>query len=107
VAVRTDVPTAVDVTSFTGAVNRRGVVLSWKTEVETDTIGYNVWRFAGAKGVKVNRSLIRAKGVADGLTYRVLDRNARPGADYKYRLQVVSKDGKRVWRANTDVHVAR
>lgn len=107
VAVRTDVPTAVDVTSFIGAVNRSGVVLSWKTQVEADTIGYNVWRFAGAKGVKVNRSLIGAKGAAGGTTYRVLDRNARPGADYKYRLQVVSKDGKRTWRANTYVRVAR
>jgi hypothetical protein len=107
VTVRADIPTAVDVTSFIGAVNRRGVVLSWKTEAETDTIGYNVWRFAGAEGVKVNRSLISAKGAAGGTTYRVLDRNARPGADYKYRLQVVGKGGKRAWRANTDVHVAR
>jgi hypothetical protein len=100
-------PTAVDVASFVGRASKKGVTLTWKTMSESEIAGYNVWRFHGAKGVKVNQALVPAKGVSGGSTYRVLDRTARAGVAYRYSLQIVRKDGKRTWRANAFVRAAR
>lgn len=100
-------PTAVDVASFAGKASRKGVTLTWRAMSETEIAGYNVWRFRGAKGVKVNQTLVPAKGVSGAATYRVVDRKARAGVAYRYSLQLVRKDGKSVWRANTYVQVAR
>jgi hypothetical protein len=104
-----NVPTAATVTSFSGkSIGRKSVRLSWRTVSETSALGYNVWRFAGGKGVKVNRGLIAAKGTgARGAAYSLVDRNARPGAVYTYRLQVVRKDGKRSFHAGTILRVVR
>ena len=62
---------------------------------------FNVWRYRGAKGVKVNRTLIRAKlnGEPKGASYRYVDsvRGAKRGLTY--RLQLVDLKGKRTWYA--------
>jgi choice-of-anchor B domain-containing protein len=103
-------PTAVTVASFTATAARgKGVEVTWRTASEVDTAGFNVWRFANGKKVKVNRSLIAAKagGRAAGATYRLVDRNALPGAKYTYRLQVVSKSGVRAFKASTTVRALR
>ena len=74
---------------------------TWRTASETDALGFNLWRYsASGKGVKVNRTLIAAKvaGRAAGAAYRVVDRITRPGS-YTYRLQSVSKTGKRAWQS--------
>jgi hypothetical protein len=84
------------------------VNLTWRTGSEGDTLGFNVWRYFRGKGVKVNRTLIDAKaaGRTGGALYRLVDRNARPGS-YTYKLQVVSKDGHRAWRARASIRVRR
>ena len=42
--------------------------------------------------MKVNRRLIAAKGgAARGASYRLVDRTARAGVIYRYRLHVVSR----------------
>jgi hypothetical protein len=85
------------------------VALTWRTASEVETLGFNVWRFAGAKAAKVNRTLIGAKaaGRTIGATYRLVDRQARPGRAYRYRLQVVSRDGTRACRASATTRVRR
>ena len=102
------VPTAVTVASFTATAARgKGVEVTWKTASEVDAVGFNVWRYSGGKGVKVNRTLIAAKASvrAGGATYRLVDRHARPGVAYTYKLQVVNKNGLRAWKASTSVRV--
>jgi hypothetical protein len=99
-------PTAVAIASFRGKTTMRGVDLAWRTAAETRILGFNVWRFAAGKAVKVNRSLVNAQDRATGATYRILDRSARPGA-YTYRLQAVGWDGKRTWHARTTVRLQR
>ena len=97
-------PTSVKVSSFTAATTRGGVAIRWRTAAEIDTLGFNVWRFAHGKGVRVNRSLVGAKtSGAGGASYRLLDRDARPGVAYTYRLQALGLDGKRAWRASATV----
>ena len=102
-------PTAVNVLSFRGRSAGRGVTLTWRTGAELDTVGFHVWRYGGGGGVKVNRSLVPAKSVGrpEGAKYSLVDRSARPGARYTYKLQVVSADGRRAWQASASVRVRR
>ncbi|MFN2467536.1 MAG: choice-of-anchor B family protein [Gaiellaceae bacterium] len=102
-------PTAVDVLSFRARAAGRSVTLTWRTGAELDTVGFDVRRSGAGRSVKVNRTLVPAKGLAraGGAAYRLVDRNLRPGAAYGYRLQAVTKDGTRVWQASTKVRVRR
>lgn len=101
-----DHPTNVAITSFTATTSsRRGVTLRWRAASEFGALGYNVWRFARRKGVKVNRTLIAAKPAkrTGGATYRLLDRSVTRGVAYTYRLQVVKTNGTRAWAATAAV----
>jgi hypothetical protein len=100
-------PTGVKVSSFTAHGTRGAVVINWRTATEINTLGFNVWRFSHGKGVKLNRTLIAAKGRTRGAAYTVVDRHARPGVTHTYRLELVSKDGRRAWAARTAVRVKR
>jgi hypothetical protein len=98
-------PTNVAIASFTARTSsRRGVTLRWRAASEFGALGYNVWRFARGKGVKVNRTLIAAKPAERaGGAYRLLDRSVTRGVAYTYRLQVVKTNGTRAWAATAAV----
>jgi hypothetical protein len=101
-----DHATNVAIASFTARMSSgRGVTLRWRAASEFGALGYNVWRFARGKGVKVNRTLIAAKPAdrAGGPTYRLLDRSVARGVAYTYRLQVVKTNGTRAWAATAAV----
>jgi choice-of-anchor B domain-containing protein len=102
-----DSPTAVTLASFRGRQTGRAVTLNWRTETESDILGFHVWRIAKNRRGIVNRALIPAKalGRAGGATYRFVDRNARAGVANTYKLQVVSTSGVRVFKASTTVRV--
>jgi hypothetical protein len=89
-------PTAVTVLSFSARARAGQVDLSWRTASETGMAGFNVFRTGPLKTVKVNRGLIKAVGVFGG-NYRLVDRTARSGVKYSYRLQIVYRDGRRAW----------
>jgi plastocyanin len=81
--------------TLTATRSARGVLVRWATASELDTLGFNVYRDAGAKRVKLNRSLIGATG---GGFYSYLDRKApRRAAGLGYRLQLVELDGSSSW----------
>jgi hypothetical protein len=104
--LKVGIPTSVKIASFTAkASGRKGVTLTWRAASEFGALGYNVWRFANRKGVKVNGTLIAAKPAeqARGVTYRLLDRHAKRGVAYTYRLQVVRTNGTRAWTAKSSV----
>jgi hypothetical protein len=102
-------PTAADVVGFTARATRRGITLSWNTSAETDVLGFNVWRGAGKKAVKVNARLIAAKqaGRAAGAAYRLVDRSAQARRSYSYRLQLVTLRGTRSWAGGISVSTTR
>lgn len=104
---RLGAPTAVKLASFSGRQTGRTVTLNWRTTIETDVLGFNVWRIAKNRRGIVNRVLIPAKGLgqAGGAKYRFVDRNARAGVVNTYKLQVVSKSGVRVFKASTTVRL--
>jgi hypothetical protein len=100
----TNITTSVRLVSFAARRAPQGVAVSWRTVSEADTAGYDVWRLSRGTSVKVNTALVPAKTSGIGrAAYRVLDRSARSGIAYTYRLQAVGLDGKRVWRARATV----
>ena len=73
------------------------VRVEWSTETEMNTAGFNLRRGESADGpfdVKVNDQLIPP--AADPLTggkYEYVDKTARPGVTYYYRLEEVERNG--------------
>ena len=94
-------PTAVSVGRFAARRAAGSVSVSWRTSSETETIGFNVWRSpAGAAAwQRLNGTMIVAKrsGQSRGAAYRFVDRGARIGRAYAYRLQLVDLTGRRSW----------
>jgi hypothetical protein len=94
------VPTAARVTAFAARWSARGVRVTWRTANESGTLGYNVYRSAGAGPFrKLNGLLVGAKraGSARAASYSFVDRVVKHGKAYTYRLQLVGTDGKRSW----------
>jgi len=98
-------PTAVAVRSFAATRSRAGVTLRWRTAVEAKVLGFNVYRSAGARSVRVNRVLIPAAGALTGRWYTLLDRAPIAVGGAAYRLQAIGLDGTRAWAGT--VRVAR
>jgi hypothetical protein len=75
---------------------RAGITLRWRTRSESGLVGFNLYR---SDVGKVNRTLIPSVfgGTTRGHTYSFLDRKARRGLTYTYRLQAVGRDGSRTW----------
>jgi hypothetical protein len=90
-------PTAVQIVGFSSKRERRRVVLRWRTAAEDGVLGFNVWRRSAGAEQKVNRELVAAAGRANGASYRLVDRTARPATTYTYRLQIVNRNGLRSW----------
>lgn len=73
------------------------VRVEWSTETEMNTAGFNLYRGESVDGpfdVKVNAQLIAP--AADPLTggkYEYVDKTARPGITYYYRLEEVERNG--------------
>ena len=73
------------------------VRVEWSTETEMNTAGFNLYRGESADGpfdVKVNDQLIPP--AADPLTggkYQYVDKTARAGVTYYYRLEEVERNG--------------
>jgi hypothetical protein len=92
--------TAVSVRRLDAVRTKKGVSVTWRTASETEILGFNVFRTrTGTSRIKVNPALIPAKhsGQAGGAAYRVLDRTAKAGRGYTYRLQIVDLRGARSW----------
>jgi hypothetical protein len=56
-----------------------------------------VYRSRGDSWRRIPHSLIAAKGTVSGASYRFLDRAARSGVSYRYRVKAVNKDGTATW----------
>jgi len=73
------------------------VRVEWSTETEMNTAGFNLYRGESADGpfdVKVNEQLIApAVDPLTGGKYEYVDKTARPGITYYYRLEEVERNG--------------
>jgi hypothetical protein len=103
-------PTAVRIAGLRARLAQEGVVLRWRTAAETDLLGFNVYRSAGARTTtKVNGSLIPAKaaGRAAGASYVLADWHAVAGASNTYRLQALGVGGQRTWVGSVRIKAPR
>jgi hypothetical protein len=73
------------------------VRVEWSTETEMNTAGFNLYRGESAEGpfeLKVNEQLIApAVDPMTGGKYQYIDKKARPGVTYYYRLEEVERSG--------------
>ncbi len=87
------VPTAVDLLSFTATGVAGGIRLDWETEMETDNLGFNLYRAPSlhAPRTKINEELI--PGNTGGM-----------GAAYFYIDEVNSRNVFYYWIESVDIH---
>jgi hypothetical protein len=97
VSAETEPPLAVTVASFAARPVAQGVLVRWRTGTEADLLGFQVYRSRGHSWERITRSLIAAKGSVSGASYRYLDRTARRGIPYRYRIKAVRSDGTATW----------
>jgi subtilisin-like proprotein convertase family protein len=93
----TTTTTAVTVSSMSARTAQRGVLVRWRTGTEVDLLGFQVYRSRDHAWRRVTHSQIRAKGSVAGASYRYLDRTAKRGVPYRYRIKAVSRDGTASW----------
>ncbi|MCP4661268.1 MAG: hypothetical protein GY856_38175 [bacterium] len=89
---------AIRLPSFSAAPRPGAIELSWKTEVELESNGFNVLRSTTPDGgfQRVNRALIAAGGgPAFGAGYNFIDDTAVPYTSYYYLLEDVDTSGVR------------
>ncbi len=97
-AVTTESITPVVLKDFSATGTEEGVLLSWETTIETNNLGFNLYRSDSIYGVRVllNQELIMSKvGPGDpfGAIYEYLDQTAISGLAYYYWLEDIPLDG--------------
>jgi hypothetical protein len=90
-------PLAVSVHSLTASRSHQSVLVRWRTGTEVDLLGFQVYRSRGHSWRRITHSLIATKGAVSGASYRYLDRTARRGVSYRYRIKAVEQDGSASW----------
>jgi hypothetical protein len=93
-------PTAVALRSFSAARAGNAVRLRWQTGADAHLLGFDLYRRAGQRQVRLNKALIPARSKAGGGSYTYVDHRRAPAA---YRLQGVKLDGSRVWLGSTAI----
>jgi len=87
-------PTAVTMSSFTASPEIRTILVQWQTIVQTDTLGFNLYRSLYENGERELLGYIPVK-IPDGggAEYEYLDDEVLPGKTYYYWLEAVDING--------------
>ena len=85
--------TLITLVSFTATYQNEYVLIEWKTDMELNNAGFNIWRSeAAASGYfKINDSFIPAEG--SGYQYSFIDDAVVTGNTYYYKLEDIDLDG--------------
>jgi hypothetical protein len=103
-------PTAVEALGLKARARQGSVRISWRTASEANIAGFNLFRAgAGEQPEKLNPTLVSARygGTTRRGRYSFVDRSARHGTAYRYRLQAVGLDGRKVWAGEATARVNR
>jgi hypothetical protein len=95
--------TAVTFQSLAASRTANGVLLHWRTASEVNVLGFNVYRQAVGKRVRVNVHLIPAEIAVTGRRYSFLDRRPPAHGAIRYWIEAVNTDGSRNWRGPVPV----
>jgi hypothetical protein len=92
-------PTAVTLVSFEATPQEDGVLVTWETAIEIDSVGFNLYRSELPDGeyVRLNDALIpsQSPGAVSGAAYVWNDTQARADIVYYYKLEEVEVGGVR------------
>jgi hypothetical protein len=87
----------VELSLFTVTASEDGVTIRWRTETETNNLGFNIYRSDTKDGnyIKVNATLILGAGTdATPHDYSFIDENVVKGLTYYYYIEDVDFTGK-------------
>ena len=90
------VPTLIELSTFTVTPSGRAVIIAWTTASEIDNAGFNLYRSESADGeyVKINPSLIPSQGSpTQGASYEFIDKDVQNRQMYLYKLEDVDLNG--------------
>lgn len=93
----TDPSLPVELSSFTAETTADGVMLKWRTETETNNLGFNVYRSTTKDGefTKINPALIKGYGTdPTPHDYTFIDETAQMDLTYFYQIEDVDFSGK-------------
>lgn len=88
-------PTAIELSYFSAERKTGAVVLTWTTGSEVNNEGFNIYRAESLTGpfIRINPSLIPARGSIGGGTYSLTDTDLKDGQTYYYRLEDINVNG--------------
>ncbi len=89
-------PTAVKISRFSAKPTNKGIIITWETESEVKTAGFNLFRMRAGKDnyERINSALIPARGSPTvGAQYSYVDIPPRPGRRWFYMLEEVEQNG--------------
>jgi peptidase C25-like protein/Ig-like domain-containing protein len=102
--VSQDAPTAVTLVSFNAKAYPDGVLIEWRTGMEVDNLGFNVYRDEGGKRSRVNSQVLAGSGlkvghgvaIGSGCSYAWWD--DRPASQSTaYWLEDIDLNGQSLW----------
>jgi len=103
-------PTAVQLLSFSAALQGDAVLITWETAQELNNLGFNLYRSVSPVGpwMQLNATLIpsQAPGAVFGADYAWLDETVEPETVYFYRLEDVDTQGVSTFHGPVSVTVS-
>jgi len=93
--------------SFNLFTTSQTVRVEWATNLEPDVDGFNILRGTNPNNLSaINTTRINHSGSSTtGFTYNINDNGLVNGTKYYYRLEVVRKDGRKIYSERKDVTV--
>jgi hypothetical protein len=91
-------PKAVTLTSFRTTCARSMIIVSWTTDMERFTEGYNLYRSTSKSvlGERLNTSMIPQNGGNGAGSYVHNDTNVAPATNYFYTVEEIARNGNTV-----------
>lgn len=91
-------PKMVTLTSFKTMCGRGMIIVSWTTDMERFTTGYNLYRSTNksALGQRLNNATIPANGGNGPGSYLYHDNTTAPGTNYFYTVEEIALNGSTI-----------
>jgi peptidase C25-like protein len=105
------VPSSASVDAFTASARENGkALLEWRTGLEVDNLGFNLYREAGGRRVRINSEMLAGSALMvgagtqlrSGRSYRWVD-DSPNSANARYWLEAVSLNGRSDWHGPVSI----
>jgi hypothetical protein len=91
-----DLSLPVELSAFTATISGDNVILKWRTETETNNVGFSIYRSEAKDGKYTRVAFVSGAGSTPMPTdYQFIDQNAEAGKTYFYYLEDVDVTGEK------------